>query len=371
MDGKGGPAGCPGPFQTRRALEIASHPKGRLESRAMKQFPFFLTLLTLAAVSFNGAVGQETRIWTSDTGQYTVEASFVSLIGDQVTLNRTVGGPVTLPLSRLSPADQAVARQLAAATESGPAADAGAPAPPTEGVKVAAGARLQRSVGFANGVETSSHMLRVEVTLTGGAAAEAGAVGPVTAEPVTVDGAPREARQLFALDGFKPIDREAEGIFAEHPKDGIKLELDFGEVPEDTAVIGPVRGSVLVMAGGAERTVEIADLGRLQNGPLADPALERAGITATLRRAVENGEPFVEITIRETQAGSFGDADLLRADGSNPYAGKSSGRGGDEITVQFSGLNPADLSGVKLVLRFREGGAEVSIPFDVPEVRVE
>lgn len=49
------------------------------------------------------------RTWTSSDGK-TLEADFVRLSGSQVTLRKAGGGEVTLPLSRLSAADQAFAR---------------------------------------------------------------------------------------------------------------------------------------------------------------------------------------------------------------------------------------------------------------------
>ncbi len=53
------------------------------------------------------------RTWKDATGKFSVEAEFVSLDGDALTIKRKDGKTVTVPLSRLSQDDQTVAKQLA------------------------------------------------------------------------------------------------------------------------------------------------------------------------------------------------------------------------------------------------------------------
>jgi hypothetical protein len=52
----------------------------------------------------------EVRTWTDDTGKHTVQASFVALETDQVTLQKADGKEITLPLARLSKNDQQLAK---------------------------------------------------------------------------------------------------------------------------------------------------------------------------------------------------------------------------------------------------------------------
>jgi len=59
------------------------------------------------------AAPSRTRTWKDATGKFSIEAEFVSLDGDAITLKRTDGKQLTVPLSKLSDADQAAARQLA------------------------------------------------------------------------------------------------------------------------------------------------------------------------------------------------------------------------------------------------------------------
>lgn len=53
------------------------------------------------------------RKWTDGTGQYTVEAEFVELVGEMVRLRRSNGEVIDVPLEKLSRSDQQYARQLA------------------------------------------------------------------------------------------------------------------------------------------------------------------------------------------------------------------------------------------------------------------
>ena len=49
---------------------------------------------------------QEARTWKDDTGMFSIEATFQQIDGESVKLERTDGRIVTLPISRLSEADQ-------------------------------------------------------------------------------------------------------------------------------------------------------------------------------------------------------------------------------------------------------------------------
>lgn len=55
----------------------------------------------------------QAREWTDDTGQYSVEAEFVELVGQVVKLKRSDGEVISVPLEKLSRSDQEYARQLA------------------------------------------------------------------------------------------------------------------------------------------------------------------------------------------------------------------------------------------------------------------
>jgi hypothetical protein len=53
------------------------------------------------------------RTWQDATGKFSIEAEFISLSAAGVKLKRKDGKEVTVPLDRLSKADQTAARKLA------------------------------------------------------------------------------------------------------------------------------------------------------------------------------------------------------------------------------------------------------------------
>ena len=66
-----------------------------------------------ATASAPAAAANRLRTWTDSTGKFKVEAEFLGLAEGQVKLRRKDGREVTLPLARLSPADQQAAQKLA------------------------------------------------------------------------------------------------------------------------------------------------------------------------------------------------------------------------------------------------------------------
>lgn len=73
-------------------------------------------LLASAAVLVAQPAGAEVRTWTDSSGAYKVEAEFVDESGGTVRLQRSDGRILSLPLERLSAADQAYVRSQRAAT---------------------------------------------------------------------------------------------------------------------------------------------------------------------------------------------------------------------------------------------------------------
>ncbi|HEY1050062.1 MAG TPA: DUF1549 domain-containing protein [Prosthecobacter sp.] len=83
----------------------------------MKQTPKLLSGLLVMAVCAGTALA-ESRTWTDVKGRQ-VTASFVSLEGDQITLQTADGGLHRFSLATLSPEDQAVAKKSVAAAPAG------------------------------------------------------------------------------------------------------------------------------------------------------------------------------------------------------------------------------------------------------------
>lgn len=72
-----------------------------------------LSLLCLSCCCALAADPPKKRTWQDASGQFSVEAEFVSLAEGKITLRKNDGKVLTLPLDKLSAADQAIAQQLA------------------------------------------------------------------------------------------------------------------------------------------------------------------------------------------------------------------------------------------------------------------
>lgn len=82
--------------------------------------PNKLRLIESDQVQIPLAEAAATRTWSSQGGKFTVEAKFVALRGDSVTLEKANGKTLTVELEKLSDDDQQLARQLAEALDRKP-----------------------------------------------------------------------------------------------------------------------------------------------------------------------------------------------------------------------------------------------------------
>ena len=302
------------------------------------------------------------RTWTDASGEHTVEADFVSLAGGNITLKTTSGKVTTFPLANLSAADRAFAEKLA---------KAGDPDPATGGeMTTTAKAKVREYFKSEDGVQTSTKHLIVEVDLLGGDAAAAFAAKPGVAEPAMVDGKPLANEEGLGLDGFEIIDREAEGIFAEHPKDGVRAELHFGKLPEGAKTVELVKGKVPVLVGGEAKVVELKDVLNHATGAVEDPVLTAVGLELSFERQLLGEDTSVQITIPEDSKG-FSKLELVGADGKPVETnGSGSGSGGGKVSHSLSAATDA-LGGASLRVHIRDGAREMELPFEVKGIAIE
>lgn len=315
------------------------------------------------------------RVWVDSTGRFNTEAEFVALTEGTVTLEAPDGRIIKLPLDRLSADDQALALKLGGAGNkvAGPMPDKNAKGPQENpdksDIKVTAEAKLQPGVSIRNGEREEYVTLKIEVTALGGVAADAFAMGPVQVEPLMINGKAYKAEKGFGSEGFDAIDRNAKGIFADHPKDGVTGEIDFGKVPNDTAMAGSLKGSIQVMAGGTEKVVDINDLLKRRTATINDPALKSAGMSVKFIREGKGDDMNVGVELDGESANAFVGLELVDRQG-QPLK-SSSGSGTMNGVKQFQEYASEEVfKDAILRLRFRDGAEKVDIPFHLPEVEV-
>lgn len=249
------------------------------------------------------------------------------------------------------------------------AAKAAQAKPPAEEFEITATGELQPALTIVDGQQTRFSKLMVTVGIQGGVAAEAYAIGPVTAEPLKVGEAALNMQDA-GTDGFEWIDRSGSGFGPAHPQGGFAIAIDFGQAPESTTRTGPLKGSVSVMAGGTEKMVLLSDLTGRETGAIVDPALEAAGMTALFKRNDDEGEVEVAVELGKESARLVSGLDLVDASGQPVES--SAGIERMPNGVIFSRTAPASsLDGAVLRLRFRDGATMEEIPFTAKGVDVE
>ena len=68
--------------------------------------PVWMVTAGLLCMSLSGEATAVERTWRDLTGQYSVKAEFVGLVGDQVSLRKTDGSVIQIPIQKLSSADR-------------------------------------------------------------------------------------------------------------------------------------------------------------------------------------------------------------------------------------------------------------------------
>lgn len=216
---------------------------------------------------------------------------------------------------------------------------------------------------------TKHDEIELQVDLVGGLAATAYSVGPFKADPITVGDKKIEPEKPFGLGNFKVIDRSRIGIHSEHPKDGVRVKIEY-KVPKGTKSIGKVTGSVKVLAGGTAKEVVLKNLLTRPEGAIDDPLLTARGLEVDFKRkTLEEGGLQFEATMARDAKG-FVRLELVDADGKPiERVGKGSYSGAKGMTYLVT-TNKDKLKSATLKLHFRDGGKEIDLPFTVKTVEM-
>lgn len=340
----------------------------------MKHMKHHLKAMLVFGVLANCPLDAETRLWTDATGKHKVEAEIESVDRTNVVLKTPSGRLITLPLDKLGEVDRAFVESRADSKPKPSVAPAGAPANTPGDMKINATGSL--TVGFkmsSDGTSKTYTGLRVFMTALGGIAADALAVGPVTAASCTVDGKLLKMNNRVQGAGFNVVKRSQSKFFG-HPENGIKVSIAFGEVPAETKIVGPLKGSLNVLTGGTEKEVMISNLLDRPTGTLADPILKAAGLTVKFTRTKLDDQIDVGISMKDDEANAFAGLafaglELVGADGGKVEAGGRRSRVNATFECSKSATKTV-LKGAALRLRFREGVKVEEIPFDIPEVTI-
>ena len=309
---------------------------------------------------------EEIRDWTNKAGK-TIKAKFVR--GDAKTMTLFVKEKdFIIKLSSLSTESQALARQLTAAGEEADPEGETTRAVTAQNVVATAKAQLSYRGNVKNGKQVMSTRCTVEVELKGSDAKSAYALGPIKAESIRVDGKIVEVEpDRFATDNFKLIDRSGEGIFAKHPKDGVRLKIKYGDISAKPTAIEGIKGSCMVLTGGSKQVVNLSNIMKRPNGPIKDSVLSATGLQLSFKKSEMEDEVELSVTMKVGCIG-FAGFKLLDAQGQPiKTTGSGSGQMNDTVHVSVS-ASKATLKGGTLQILVREGSKKVALPFEVKNV---
>jgi hypothetical protein len=326
----------------------------------MKNNRYHLKSIIVIGVLACSLSAAQARTWKDATGKFSIDAEFVSLKDGRITLKSPTGKEAMLPLSKLCAEDQAYAR---AQSESG--------SPEQRMLSSTAEARLSKVTSTINGVRAENHQLDVKIDLTGAAAASAYSIGAVTVKPTMIGGKSLEPMEQFGSDDYQLIDRKAEGVFAEHPKGGVRIKALFQDVPASTKQIAKIEGTVNVLTGGEEKSIVLANLLDYPKGPIKDPAVVAAGLKISFDRMPEGSDVSFNLDFTGERQ-SFAGIELVGGDGKvleNTSSGWMST--GSQLTRSISAPKEALKKNVTLVIYLRSGAREVELPFVVTAIDVK
>lgn len=238
-------------------------------------------------------------------------------------------------------------------------------------------ATCRKSIGIGIGTEivdgqqVPQYIASVKVQIRGEDAAKVYAVGEITAEPIDVDGRKLVARPpKFQIKGFSCLNRWSSTSY--HPKDGIGINLEFPGIPENGKLIGTVRGTVQVLAGGSEHAVSINDLSNRKPGPIESPILKTANLKVDFDRVVipNYDKIYVYIKLGMDGKNAFAGLQLVGADGKVSNDTPQINRIENTYECAYN-INKADLGKVSFRILLRDGGEVKSLPFEVHNVNIE
>ena len=222
-----------------------------------------------------------------------------------------------------------------------------------------------------HGSDGVTHQLQVEVEIKGADAKNAYAIGPHRAEPVILDGKKVAVKEeIVKSKGFDLIDRTKTGIFAEHPKEGVAVVIDYEKVPEDSKTIEAVKGSVDILVGDTKKSIVLDKLLTRPKGRVKDAALEKAGLKLSFERHEFGDDAQVGVSMNADTIG-FAGLELIGPDGKPvPNVGTSSGTSGNRVDQGIS-TSRASLKNATLRINFYEDSRKITLPFEIKKVSVE
>lgn len=344
-----------------------------------------IPVLCFLVATVSSASGQE-RMWTSDNGNFQIEATFVEQVDGNVKLMRLDGRVIKVPVRRFSKSDQDYLNKLSSGgsftssgrkTKSNGSASKGS-GPKDSSSKLAAlnisgQAQWSQDQSFGPDGKQEPQALELVIEAKGEAAANALSFGVLKLKKCKTDKAdlkPKKEEFSFRdiTKKFIKVRRSDNDFFNEHPKDGVRVKLKFNHPKQTIAKFTVVKGKFKIKTGGQRKTVEIDDVRQKLDRNLPNPKLKALGVKA--KPTLANGS--LGITL-QGELDAVINVRLLDDEGNAPegLVGTSTGGGGGLFSYDFQ-FEDDDSIPEKLTLKIDlvEGLEELTIPFNLQDVEI-
>ena len=334
----------------------------------------------LAAVA-SSACGQD-RTWTSDNGNFKIEAALVEQLDGNVKLKRSDNGRVVkVPVVRFSKADQNYLKTLSrggSSTKTGSATKSDGSNLKGSSSKLAAlnvsgQAQWSQDQSFGADGKEEPRALELVIEAKGEAAANALSYGMLKLEKCESDkGSLKSKKDEFAFEDitkdFVKVRRSDNKFFNKHPQDGVRVKLKFDRPSATPAKLSTVRGNFKIKTGGERETVKIDDLRQKLDRNIRNRKLKALGVKAKPKL----GNGTVGVTLKGNLDAVI-NVRLLNAAGNVPkeLVGSSSGGGGGLFSYDFL-FEGDDSIPEKLMLKIDtvKDLEELTVPFDLQDLDI-
>lgn len=323
-----------------------------------------LSLILLAWVLSCSTVVADT--WTSASGKFKIEATFVQLKDGKIQLKRDDNGKLLwVELAKLSKADRKKANRLAT-NDSG--LSRAAPAGLAQQVKVAVKMKLDEHF-------PSRRAMKFSITAMGEPAADAFLYGKFKFKKF-LDASGKAVVYEEDTFGFAEMSKSMEtvkrdGPIDHHPKAGVAF--DFEIEPEDLPqTISLVNGEFQLATGGTRSVVKVTNIASMINKKVQDKLLKKARIKVAVANPPSSnrgvGIMFVVSGKRETMTSLRVLDEAGEAFEEHTGTGTTTSNGVVDYEFYFAGNELPD--GATLYIELVENPETIKVPFEFKNLDV-
>ena len=338
---------------------------------------FGIWLVGLCAVSLSLDAAAQERTWSSSNGKFKVTGELIERAGTDVKIKRSDNGKViTVPIKKLSEADQQFLEAAKLDDSSGSGTKKGDDVAPKKkmeaNLKVAGKSQWSEFPFFDSDGKKEPLDLQLNIEAKGDMAATAIYYGMVKITKLEADGkAIKTKKDKFQFNSpeknFIKVERSENSFFNKHPKDGVRLTLDFEHPENKLKAFTAVEGEFKIRTGGKRESTKIENALAMAGKEIENEKLKSLSIKAEIKQ--DEGNLVLEL---KGDLQPVYDVKLVNRKGKKPDKLMGNGwSGSDKIanySFQFQDEEIAD--DLVLQISLATDMKEMTVPFKLKDVAV-